>query len=91
LIRQLIPEKAYNKNVVVLTILWSTISFIFYTLVFLNKYLEGSMYLNFYLEGIAGVVGSLISLALYKPIKMFWAFLISIILTFIGVFSFLVF
>lgn len=91
MIRQLIPEKAYNKNVVVLTILWSTISFIFYTLVFLNKYLEGSMYLNFYLEGIAGVVGSLISLALYKPIKMFWAFLISIILTFIGVLSFLVF
>ena len=87
----MIPEKAYVKNIVVLTILWSTISFIFYTLVFLNKYLEGSMYLNFYLEGIAGVVGSLMSLFLYKPVKMFWAFQISVTLTFLGLLGLLIF
>ena len=71
--------------------MWSTISFIFYTLVFLNKYLEGSIYVNFYLEGTAGVVGSLLSLAIYKPIKMFWSFIISVILTFLGLLGLLVF
>lgn len=76
---------------VVFTILWSTISFIFYCLVFLNKYLEGSMYLNFYLEGVAGILGTLLSLALYKPVRMFWAFIISITLTFIGILCLLLF
>ena len=56
-----------------------------------SKYLEGSMYLNFYLEGLAGVFGSLLSLALYKPIKMLWSFFISILLTFFGVLGLLVF
>ena len=49
------------------------------------------MYLNFYLEGTAGVVGSLIALALYKPIKMLWSFFVSVIFTFIGVLGLLVF
>jgi hypothetical protein len=90
-IKSLISERTYIKNVIVFTILWSTISFIFYCLVFLNKYLEGSMYLNFYLEGIAGIVGTCLSLALYKPVKMLWAFIISITLTFIGVLCLLLF
>ena len=90
-IKSLISESTYIKNVIVFTILWSTISFIFYCLVFLNKYLEGSMYLNFYLEGVAGILGTCLSLALYKPVKMFWAFIISIVLTFIGILSFLLF
>lgn len=81
----MIPETRYKKNVVVLTIMWSTISFIFYTLVFMNKYFEGSLYLNFYLEGIAGISGSLLSLGLYRYVKMRWAFVISVTLTFIGV------
>lgn len=71
--------------------MWSTISFIFYTLVFMNKYFEGSLYLNFYLEGFAGVIGSLLSLAVYKHIKMRWSFVISITLTFIGILSLLLF
>lgn len=49
------------------------------------------MYLNFYLEGVAGILGTLLSLALYKPVRMFWAFIISITLTFIGILCLLLF
>ena len=76
---------------VVLTIMWSTISFIFYTLIFMNKYFEGSLYLNFYLEGIAGFLGSILSLAVYKSIKMRWSFIISVTVTFFGLVGLLVF
>ena len=49
------------------------------------------MYLNFYLEGVAGILGTLLSLALYMPVRMFWAFIISITLTFLGILCLLLF
>lgn len=48
----------FKRNVVIMSVLWSVGIFDTYLMLTLNKYLEGSIYTNFYLEGFAGVVGS---------------------------------
>lgn len=41
-----------------MVVIWTVGIFDSYLMITLNKYLEGSIYTNFYLEGFAGVVGS---------------------------------
>lgn len=75
----------YIKNLIVNTILWSTLSFTFYVLSFMTKYYEGGLYLNYYLDASANLIGALIALPLYTWLRMRYAFLITIGLTFTGV------
>jgi len=67
-----------------MTIMWTVASFLYYMLNFMNKYFEGSMYANLYLDACAGIVGNTLGLIIYKLIRMKWAFIIALILTFLG-------
>ena len=66
-----------------MTIFWTVSSFSFYLLLFMNKYYEGSIYVNYYLDGIAGIVGSTLSLLSYGFLKVQWSYVISLSLTLI--------
>jgi hypothetical protein len=87
----LISKKQYAWNVVILSIMWTASSFSFYLLMFMNKYYEGSLYVNYYLDGVAGILGSVLSSAVYGPIKMRWSFIVSISITLIGAICLLIF
>ena len=75
----------------ILTIQWTVSSFSFYLLMFMNKYYEGSIYTNYYLDGLAGIIGAVLSLPLYHLAKMRWSFVSSISLTLIGAIFLLLF
>jgi len=68
-----------------MSIFWTVSSFSFYLLLFMNKYYEGSIYVNFYLDGIAGLLGSSLSLISYGFLKARWSYAISLSLTLIFV------
>ena len=83
--RSKISNGRYYLHLVVFSLLWTASSFPFYVLQFMNKYYEGSIYVNFYLDGTAGILGSGLALLSYNFLKMRWAFLISTITTIIGI------
>ena len=89
--RNPISTLKYVMYVVIMTINWTAVSFSFYLLLFMNKYTEGSIFLNFYLEGCAGVLGSLLSLLTYGYLRMRWSFIISVSYTLVGAIFILVF
>ena len=67
-----------------MTIQWSAASFSFYMLMFMNKYYEGSIYINHYLDGVASILGCCLSILLYSSWKIQWSFIFSIVLSIIG-------
>jgi hypothetical protein len=74
-----------------MTIMWTVGSFSHYTLMFMNKYYEGSIYLNFYLDGASGITGNVLSVLIYGPLRMRWSFIISFSITIIGIIFLLLF
>ena len=58
---------------------------------FMNKYYEGSIYINYYLDGLSGIIGSTLSLPLYAYLRIRWSFIISIALTLLGAIFLLIF
>jgi len=56
-----IAENRYIINVVRMSVMWTAASFCIYLLLYLNKYLPGSIFLNYYLEGATGAIGYLIA------------------------------
>ena len=71
--------------------MWTVTSFSFYLLVFMNKYYEGSIYVNFYLDGASGIVGNCLSAIVYTPLRMRWSFIISTSITLFGLFFLLIY
>lgn len=57
----------------------------------MNKYYEGSIFINYYLDAVAGVLGSFQSMALYNLIKMRYSMLISVSMTLLGAIGLLIF
>ena len=53
-------------------------------LTFMNKYYEGSIYFNYYLDSVAAVLGSTISILIYGTLRIRFSYIASIILTLIG-------
>ena len=53
-------------NVVKMTIMWSVSSFSGYVLLYLNKYLPGTIFVNFYLEVLSGLIAYPIGKPLYN-------------------------
>jgi len=82
--KQLISQSQYYWNLVKLTIFWTAASFSFYLLMFMNKYYEGSLYVNQYLDGLAGVIGSTAALFIFGWFRMRWSFIFSTTNTLIG-------
>lgn len=87
----MISEGRYIGNVVIMTIQWTVVSFSAYLLMFLNKYYEGSIYINYYLDGLSGIIGSFLSLPIYKYLKIRWSFILSISITLLGAIFLLLF
>ena len=50
----------------------------------MNKYYEGSIYTNYYLDGIAGVFGSFFSQWIYPKVKIRMSLVISVSLSLVG-------
>jgi len=83
--RETMSDNQYIINVAIMSIFWTVSSFSFYLLLFMTKYYEGSIYINFYLDGIAGLLGSTLSLISYNFLKTRWSYAISLSLTLIFV------
>lgn len=75
----------YVGNIIIMAIFWSASSFSFYLVQFLTKYYEGNLYLNFYLDGLAGIIGISLSTPLYNWAKMRYTYITSISLTIISI------
>ena len=82
--KETVSQSQYIINIVLMTIQWSNASFSFYLLLFMNKYYEGSIYVNNYLDAAATVLGSGLSILLYMTVKIQWSFIIGLVITLIG-------
>ena len=65
---QAYAEKNYVWNIVKMTVMWTAANFSGVLLQYLSKYLSGTIFLNFYIEGIAGIVG----FAIGKLLNYLW-------------------
>ena len=82
--RALIPDSTYAWNVFKLSILWTVASFIGYLLGFMNKDYEGSIYINYYMDFVAGIIGAILGIVLFKYLRMRWSFIIVLSLALFG-------
>ena len=64
--------------------MWSVASFSYYLLIYMNKYFEGSIYVNFYLDGISGLIGSCTAVLIYTCARIRWSFIIASTLSLLG-------
>ena len=78
-------NSTYALNMVVQSIMWSAISFTYYVLNFMTKYYEGGLYLNYYLDGTALIIGAIIALPIYRWLKMKLSFIVAYIIILVGV------
>ena len=74
-----------------MTIMWTASSFSFYLLLFMTKYFEGSIFINYYLDGISGIVGTSAAAAVYLCFRMRTSFFISISFTLLNAIALLVY
>jgi hypothetical protein len=79
-----LAEKNYCINLTRLSVMWTAASFNSYLLIYLNKYLAGTIYLDFYLEGIASIVAYILGAPLYRNCKTKISFIIALAVTLIG-------
>ena len=61
--------------------MWSCTSFNGYLMLFLNKYLQGSIFLNFYLSGCAGIAAAALASYIYDWLRLRNSFIFSYGLT----------
>ena len=59
-------DDSYHVNVAIMTVMWCAASFGCYELNFLNKYLEGSIFQNNYLEAAAAFIACAIGAQVYS-------------------------
>lgn len=62
---QAFAEQNYVWNIARMTVMWTAANFSGVLLQYMNKYLSGTVFINFYIEGIAGIVGY----AIGKPLQ----------------------
>lgn len=77
-------EKNYSGNLLRMSIMWSASSFCCYLLVFLNKYLEGSIFVNNYYEGVANLVSVACGATIYARFGKKNSFMVSFALAMLG-------
>lgn len=73
-----------SLRVMKMTVMWTACSFGSHLLNFMNKYLEGSIFTNNYVEGYAGGLACLLAASLYSRFGMKKTFLISYGLSLFG-------
>ena len=73
-------------NLIRMTVMWTAANFTGVLLQYMNKYLSGTIFINFYIEGVAGIVGFMIG----KLLNYYWktkiSFIVSYIVTIVGAF-----
>lgn len=62
-------EENYTSNLVLNCVMWTAASFSLYILKYYTKYLEGGIFVNQYLDGLAGLVGYGIATPLYPVLR----------------------
>ena len=67
-----------------MTVMWSAVSFSEHMLKFLNKYLEGSIYINSYIDSFAGALANAIGAKLYSKLGMKRMYFLSFSIALIG-------
>ena len=67
----------YVKHVILMAIMWTASGFSFFLVLFLTKQFEGNIFLNFYLDGVAGIIGLLVAVPIYKALKIRWTFILA--------------
>ena len=78
-------------NLIRMSIMWTAASFCMQLLQYMNKYLTGTIFLNLYLDGAAGITAVLSGEALYSCLKTKWSFVISFSVTLVGSFGIFMF
>ena len=68
----------YYKNLVIFSFLWTNTIFSYNTLKFMTKNFDGNIFVNFYLDGISGIVGYSIAKPIYGYLRLRWTVFISI-------------
>ena len=71
--------------------MWTAASFNTYLLLYLNKYLAGSIFVNYYVEAAAGVTSLLIATPIYTSCKTMVSFIVSYSVTLLGAITILLF
>lgn len=64
--------------------MWTAASFSTGLLLFVSKYIEGTIFVHMYFEGLSGIVGYLLAAPLYRFLKTKISFIISFVITLIG-------
>jgi hypothetical protein len=71
--------------------MWTVGTFTLYVLQYMNKYLSGTIFINYYLDGVAGILAGCISQSVYNCLKMKWSYALSFIITLFGSIGILLF
>ena len=79
-----ISEQEYRMNLFKMTIMWCEASFCTYVMLMLNKYLEGTIFINFLMEGLSGLLGAALAAPVYEKFKLRGGFVVSLGLTLLG-------
>lgn len=86
-----LAEDRYCSNLIRMSIMWTVGTFTLYLLQYMNKYLSGTIFINYYLDGVAGVLAALFSQVLYNWLKAKWSYVLSYVLTLLGSLGILLF
>lgn len=79
-----ISDTQYYKNLGKMSVMWCASSFSCYLLNYMNKYLEGTIFMNHYIEGAAGLLAILAGAQIYYKLGKKRAFLLAFGLAFTG-------
>lgn len=70
--------KTYYQHLVLLSILWTNTIFSYTVLKFMTSKLEGNIFMNFYIDGISGLIGYSIAKPIYSYLRLRWTMFISV-------------
>jgi hypothetical protein len=79
-----VMDMQFYANVAKMTVMWCASSFGAYLLNFLNKYLEGTIFENNYVEASAGIIALLIGSQTYALLGKRFTFLMSYTVCFLS-------
>lgn len=79
-----VVDDQYYWNIAIMTVMWCAASFGCYELNFLNKYLEGSIYANNYVEAAAAFIACAIGAQVYSSLGQRVCFATSFLMCLIG-------
>lgn len=71
--------------------MWTAGSFCSYLLLYLNKYLSGGVFINYYFDGASGILAYCVGEPLYSYCRIRNAFIVSYIVTLIGLLGIFIF